>query len=390
MMGLPPTLGFVAKELSFAGPIEFVNVAVPFFANLMIAAVAVAFIYEIFLRSPRQDASSLKDVSEPSWFMKLPPFLLAFLCLAGGIFISQLSGFFNQTAAILAPDSAALQLSAIPHAGPGLTLSAGLWILAFVVVWRLRPYASALGSLVRWSGSTVFQKMLSTVLNFANWQTQSLQSGRVLQYMAVILLAAFILLSLAISQIWPNFDPQGLYQLSPVSFVLCLPFLLIFALTGLLVRTTTKMTAVLSLGGVGFTVALLFAVGGAPDLALTQFAVEALMLLLLVILSRGLPSLKRECSKKAWRLFASIGFGSLMALIAYMALEEQMPSRLTALFVAESWLSAHGRNVVNTILVDFRGIDTLGEIVVLVISALGVSGLFVGRQLTQKTADKTS
>ena len=144
-----------------------------------------------------------------------------------------------------------------------------------------------------------------------------------------------------------------------------------------MVTTRSRFTAILALGIVGYGIALLFALFGAPDLAMTQFAVETLTLLVFVLVVHRLPSFSDYSSRKGRvrdALLASAG-GVMMAAIVLLAASVQMDGSVTDFFAAASLAEANGRNVVNVILVDFRALDTLGEITVIGIAALGVFAL---------------
>ncbi|MCB9535373.1 MAG: DUF4040 domain-containing protein [Myxococcales bacterium] len=139
----------------------------------------------------------------------------------------------------------------------------------------------------------------------------------------------------------------------------------------------TRIGAVVALGAVGLGVALLFLRHGAPDLALTQLLVEALAVVLLILAFRGLPPMgaPRAGRLRRWNLVISAAGGAAVAALLYAAQAVEAGARVSAWFAAASVPAGHGRNVVNVILVDFRALDTLGEITVLGIAALGVGAL---------------
>ena len=146
----------------------------------------------------------------------------------------------------------------------------------------------------------------------------------------------------------------------------------------LVVRARSILFAVASLGLVGYGLALLFLFFGGPDLALTQFAVETLTVILFVLVLRRLPPLRTVSSA----LDAGPGrgrgpgrAGPLMTGIVLATAAAYHPAPLREYFARASVPLAHGRNVVNVILVDFRALDTLGEITVLAVAALGVFAL---------------
>jgi multicomponent Na+:H+ antiporter subunit A len=143
------------------------------------------------------------------------------------------------------------------------------------------------------------------------------------------------------------------------------------------VRADSRLGAVAALGVVGYGVALIFVQFGAPDLAMTQFAIETLSVILLVFafytLPPRIPGPRR--SGRSRDAIVAVAGGALMSALVAMALGVQLEPSIMEFFMARSVPDAHGRNVVNVILVDFRGLDTMGEITVLAIAAIGVFAL---------------
>ncbi len=147
------------------------------------------------------------------------------------------------------------------------------------------------------------------------------------------------------------------------------------------VATRRRMVAVLLLGGVGQGLTVLFLLYGAPDLALTQFMVETLMIVAFVLVLRHLPHRFSDPPRwaPAWaRIALSVAVGVCVAWFALAAGSGTRPTDVTDAVEALSLIAAGGRNVVNVTIVDFRGFDTLGEITVFGIAALGVANLVSG------------
>jgi len=144
-----------------------------------------------------------------------------------------------------------------------------------------------------------------------------------------------------------------------------------------MLRAETLLAAVFALGVVGYGVAVVFLLFGGPDLALTQLAIETLSVLLFVLVLRRLPRFRR-LSSRGERLLDGVvaaSGGLFVTALVLAATAAPHPSPLRDYFGAQSLALAKGRNVVNVILVDFRGFDTLGEITVLAVAALGVAAL---------------
>jgi multicomponent Na+:H+ antiporter subunit A len=153
--------------------------------------------------------------------------------------------------------------------------------------------------------------------------------------------------------------------------------LLMMTATGVAVRTTRRMVAVVSASIVGYGIAFLFVIQGAPDLALTQLLVETLLLVLFVLVLRHLPPVfsVRGTAWQVTRIVTAIAVGLFTAAAALVSAGARSELPVSMEYLRRALPEGDGRNVVNVILVDFRAFDTFGEIVVLTVAALGVIGL---------------
>jgi len=132
-----------------------------------------------------------------------------------------------------------------------------------------------------------------------------------------------------------------------------------------------------AMGVVGYAICLMFVIYSAPDLAMTQFSIDTLTVILFVLVLSSLPKYLSisDHKMKAIDGFLSVAFGLLITLIALEVLGEPVDKEVSNFYADNAYVMAKGKNVVNVILVDFRGIDTLMEISVLTIAALGVFSL---------------
>jgi multicomponent Na+:H+ antiporter subunit A len=211
----------------------------------------------------------------------------------------------------------------------------------------------------------------------------ALQSASLRSYVLTVVATAIALVALALAADGALPAPR---RWTPVALHEGLLAALIGAgaLTAAFARS--QMTAVLSLGTVGYGVAVLYALLGAPDLAMTQFAVETLTVVIFVLVFyqlRGFGDLSSRLTKIRDGVIAAIA-GALVTTLVLFVGASGTTSRLAAYFADASPRLAHGLNVVNVILVDFRGLDTLGETTVLVTVAIGVRALLlIGREHRQ-------
>jgi multicomponent Na+:H+ antiporter subunit A len=143
------------------------------------------------------------------------------------------------------------------------------------------------------------------------------------------------------------------------------------------VFSSSRLTAVAAMGVIGYAICLLFVFYSAPDLAMTQFTIDTLTVILFVLVLYRLPKYLK-LSENTFRIrdgIIALIFGGLITILAMEVLHEPQKTLTGDFYAQNAYLLAKGKNVVNVILVDFRGIDTMVEITVLVIAALGVFGL---------------
>jgi multicomponent Na+:H+ antiporter subunit A len=167
---------------------------------------------------------------------------------------------------------------------------------------------------------------------------------------------------------------------------------LILAITGAVIAAASqsRVLAIAGLGTAGFAIAMLFVLLGAPDLAMTQLLVETLVVIVILLVMKRLPSFVREQRSMVnrGRDIAVAGLaGGVIALVMLAILQVPFDPTISEYYAEMSWPAAHGRNIVNVILVDFRALDTLGEIVVLAAAGLGALALLRARKGAARGTD---
>lgn len=211
----------------------------------------------------------------------------------------------------------------------------------------------------------------------------ALQSASLRSYVLTVVTTAIALVTLALAADGALPPPR---RWTPVALHEGLLAALIVAGALTAAFTRTRMAAVLSLGTVGYGVAVLYALLGAPDLAMTQFAVETLTVVIFVLVFyqlRGFADLSSRLIKTRDAIVAAAA-GALVTTLVLFVGASGTTSRLADYFADAAPRLAHGLNLVNVILVDFRGFDTLGETTVLVTVAIGVRALLlIGRERRQ-------
>jgi multicomponent Na+:H+ antiporter subunit A len=223
-------------------------------------------------------------------------------------------------------------------------------------------------------------------LSYASWQTRLLQSGYLRIYILVIVLFTVILAGLTIV-LRGGLPEMGDWGQPRFYDVILVGIILTAAL--LVTRSRSRLTTIALLGSIGFSIAILFLLYSAPDLAMVQFAIETLTVILFVLVLYRLPKFSQFSSRKVRTVdvFVAISGGVLMTLMMLMVSIHGTDSRLATYYAVNSLPLANGRNIVNVILVDFRSFDTLGEITVLALAAIGVFSLV---RLAVKGARKRS
>jgi multicomponent Na+:H+ antiporter subunit A len=177
----------------------------------------------------------------------------------------------------------------------------------------------------------------------------------------------------------PKIMPAGV---SSFTFYQAILAVLILVSAVAAVLSPSRLGAIAALGGVGTGVALIFLQFGAPDLAITQFSIEALTVILFVLAFYHLPKFNdfSPTHSKIRDMIIALSAGGIMTVLVLLAVDVNIAETISGYFVENSLSKAYGRNIVNVILVDFRGIDTMGEITVLAIAAIGVYALLKFRK----------
>jgi multicomponent Na+:H+ antiporter subunit A len=226
----------------------------------------------------------------------------------------------------------------------------------------------------------VYARTLTALETVSRRLAPALQSASLRSYVLVVAVTAITLVATALvtARILPA--PR---RSTGVEFHEGMLAMLIVAGALSAALASSAMRAVLSLGVVGYGVAVMYALLGAPDLAMTQFAVETLTVVIFLLVFaqlRGFGDLSSRAVKIRDALVATAAGALITTLVLFIG-ASGTSSRLSTYFVEAAPTLAHGYNVVNVILVDFRGFDTLGEATVLVTVAIGVRALLlIGRE----------
>jgi multicomponent Na+:H+ antiporter subunit A len=380
MAGLPPMSGFVAKEALYLGLYDvgaWTPVVIAVLGNCMMFAIAFAVALKPFLGKP---VPLPRHAHEGPLELILGPIVLGAAGLAAALLLHPAAEFLLiPMAEAVAGHPVTAELHLVPtYISMPLILSALTVALGVAAYRAIRPLREAIDDgLVGlgWGPDRGFDQLINGVLRFSGLVTRSIQSGRLEAYMTatIVLIVAALLVPMVVfgeGPRWPEMPVLKFYEWAVV----------LIAVAGLIavLIARTRLTAIVSLGVQGFAVAVLFMLFGAPDLSFTQFMVETLSVVILALVMTRLSMGERDRRPIGQTLFdgtlailAGVGFAGLLLSVTQGAFDR----RLTDFYEATSVSIAHGRNIVNVIIVDFRGLDTLGEIAVVMITGLAILAL---------------
>jgi multicomponent Na+:H+ antiporter subunit A len=380
MAGILPFLGFIGKELAYEAVLEapfwtWVLSSATVLANMLFVAVAGVVGLRPFLGSR---PAALPHTHEAPFSMWLGPLVLAGAGLAAGLQSTWLGEVLVAPAVTAVQGHAATVELALWH---GWNLA--LWLsivtlLVGVVIYTgrgiLRQVAVRWKGVAKWGPESGYDVGLRALQAVAWGQTRLLQSGYLRYY---VLLSMITLVGLVGWTLLQRGEVYGPGNGSDVRFYEAWLTGLILIASIATVRARSRLGAVAALGVVGYGVALIFVLFGAPDLAMTQFLVESLTVILFVLVFYHLPDdiTRSNRASRLRDLVVASTVGGLMAALVWLMHQVQWYASISDYFAEHSLEQAHGRNIVNVILVDFRGLDTLGEITVLAVAGLGVYAL---------------
>ncbi len=391
MAGVPLLNGFLSKEMFFA---EAVGVTTQMrFGWLLPVAVTVAgvfavayslrFIHDVFFNG--EPINLPKTPHEPPRWMKVPVEILVALCLLVGIFpaltvepilavasIGVLQGPLPEhDLAIWHGFSPALWMSVIALIGGGLIYLGRRPLFTFYERHEHRLEAKAL-----------YQRLLNGLFTLTQAVTQRLDTGSLQRMLFVFILSALMLgLAGFLSASMPLTGSRPRMPVDGVSLLATLG--LMAAAIGAVWLHRQRLIALILTGAVGLVVALIFIKFSAPDLALTQLSVEVVTIVLLLLALYFLPQhspVETDLAQQRWQILLAVAAGSGAAALTWAVVTRPYET-IAGYFLANSVPGGGGGNVVNVILVDFRGYDTLGEISVLALAGMGIYAMLASLRL---------
>jgi len=389
MAGLPPLLGFVAKETVFTAQLEatsaggseatwaWIALAAAVLGSMLTFAYSARFVWGAF--GSRRDVDPTPLHREPA-MMSFAPGVLAATSLATAFALPLVEPLLDAYASTL-PGPTDYHLALWHGLEPALAISALVFGVGALLVWKREAVARAQATMPDTvDAERGYLRIVGAVDRGAARVTTLIQSGGLPGYLAITV-AVFILGlggAAVANGTWPDEVRLADGGAQPL-----IGFAMIIAASAAVV-VQQRLTAVLLVGATGYGLVLIFGMAGAPDLALTQALVETITIVVVVLVLRRLPrrvTLRRAVVRAPLRIALGALAGIVMAVVGIVALGARTEPTIAEGIPALSE-EAHAKNLVNALLVDIRAWDTLGEISVLVAVATGVASLiFVsGRQ----------
>ena len=355
-------------------------------AAFLISASLIVGIVPFFarLKTNSMGLKAAKPILEVPWAMRLGPLVLGLLGLYWGIFPNSISEDLLFPAAEVIHGGAIGLEPILWQNFPSMYFSIGIFLLGLLIFLYHRKLTLEF-SHFRWlkiiDPAEYYDGFIAFLKKFALTSTKVLQNGQLNYYLLTIVFTAstFVLFEIWADELYIPFNLSG----TPVfAYVFSL---LVFSSLILAIISKRFVTAVLSLSFLGAAMVLFFAYFSAPDLALTQALVEVLSLLLLFLVLAKLPRYQSSSSKfvRIRDGAVSLLFGGSVTISLLLAETFRSNSSISQFYIDNAFYLAKGRNIVNVILVDFRGLDTLGEITVIAVAGIGVFSL-VGLKIVTK------
>ena len=382
MAGMLPFAGFLAKEEIYAALAggsarDLLFLTIAFAGNTLMGAAALHAGFSAFLGPLRAPEA---HVHEGPAGLLAGPLLLAFAGLLAGLFSTTFhAALSNPMTSAVAGTAVTVSISAVPHFGLPLVLSLGTLALAgllFLKIGAVRALGERLFAALGPGPDQGFDRVVEALGHIAHRVIARVQNGRLETYLTL----TFALLGLSLlSALVINGEGPARFAW-PESLPLSDALVLAIAVTGIFAVLLAKdrLTAVISLGIQGFAVGLIYLIYAAPDLAFTQFMVETLSVVILTLVMTRLrlsPTDHRSVGQRLLDGTIALAAAAGLGLTLLSVLSLPFDASLSAFFNQHARLIAHGANVVNVIIVDFRGTDTLGEITVVLVTGLSILAL---------------
>ncbi|MEK5068260.1 Na+/H+ antiporter subunit A [Sporosarcina sp. FSL K6-1508] len=392
MAGLPPFNGFLSKEMFFESVLNVRNLdifsmgplmgsllpVVAWIASVLTFVYSMIIVFQTFLGKHQPDRLDRKAFEAPIGMLVAPSILALFV--VGIFFFPNVVGQYLLSpamSAVLPPFEGAEGF--VPHiqAWHGFNapimmtigvVGVGALLYIFLRYWRgvytLAP--------MRWNLDSIYNGLLIQTERASSFLTRTYMTGYLRDYLVYIFV--FFILTVGGGLLWTGGFSLDFSNDAPITIN---EYIIIFVMMGAsiaIIFAKSRMTAILLNGVLGYSIAILFVVFRAPDLALTQIIVETVTTALFLLCFYFLPEWSKEKSTRSLKVFKGIiavSVGTIVTVLALLVQGNKMFESVSVYF-ENAYELAGGKNIVNTILGDFRAFDTMLEVVVLFIAGIGV------------------
>ncbi|MGF1721072.1 putative monovalent cation/H+ antiporter subunit A [Vibrio kyushuensis] len=379
LAGVPPLFGFIGKEMMLEGVLSsqwsMLLIFMTLLTSIFIVACAGLLVIKPFWGAKKETPI---EAHEAPLGMRLGFSVLATVGLIFGLLPSLVNPLVTSAVnAISASSHESVDLALWHGINLPLMISAlalGLGYLLFKKWDAIGPTASKAKPLLSYGPERGYEIFMDNLVKFAKWSTMKLQNGYMANYILTIFITTIALVAYAM------FTKVGFHwdiDFSDVTIKDIGLSVLIIAVITYACITPLRLGSVAAIGALGFAMALIYVFFSAPDLAITQVLIETLTVIMLVLVLFKLPKFQKLSSSDVrWRdCIVAVTFGAMMAVLLLTVTHFAMPDRISTYLIENSYTIAKGRNIVNVILVDYRALDTLGELFVLSLAAIGVTAM---------------
>ncbi|MFX3675337.1 MAG: Na+/H+ antiporter subunit A [Paenisporosarcina sp.] len=409
MAGLPPLNGFLSKEMFLTGMLSISEFNLFAFDTWGILFPIVAWIASVFtfvysfyfvfrtFTGKYQPELLPKQAHEASIGLLISPAILGSLVLLI-FFIPNIIGDVLVKPAVMAiqpfmytlPSDIDIHITAWHGFKPELWMTIGIIVLGLFLYWTLSKWQPLFSKFPH--GMTInrlYESMMFLSEVATNRLSTLYMTGFIRSYL-VYMFSGITLLTISTLLIKDAFN-ISFATLAPIRFYELIIALLLIAGTITILMAKSRLTSIIALGAVGYSVALFFVIFNAPDLALTQLVIETVSVALFLLAFYHLPKLNRHENRMKFRFgnaLIAFGVGATVTLIALSAHSQKLVPSISSYYEETVYSLAGGGNIVNVILVDYRGFDTLFEIAVLAIASLGIVSMIKLRLSRKKEVNR--
>lgn len=393
MAGIPPFNGFLSKEMFFTGMLRVAEMdifsletwgilfpVIAWSASVFTFLYSMIYVFKTFTGKYQPEKLEKKPHEAPIG-MLVSPVILASLVIIFGIFPNVLShNIISPAMGSILPsllengEAFDVHISHWHGFSPELFMTLGVIVFGILLFKTLTKWTAIYRLFPeRLSLNHIYDRGLEMIEVASRNITKTYMNGFIRTYLVYIF--SFLIFILATTLIYKDAFKLDFSNVAPIRFFEVVLVLIIAVSAITILFAKSRLTSIILLGAVGYTVALFFVIFRAPDLALTQLVIETVSVALFLLAFYHLPQIRRNEERIRFRLtnaLISIGVGAIVTLIALSSHSNKMFDSIAEYYVDNTYKKAGGENMVNVILVDFRGFDTMFEITVLGIAALGI------------------